>query len=99
MLFDRRFDRIERNGTDHEKRHRGQNQKVTVQVSDRSEFLQALAYPAMSFACNKPETMTTRFAPASITCARFSDLIPPMQKMGMETRWWTSRMCARPTGE
>ena len=40
----------------------------------------------MSFACNKPETMTTRFAPASITCARFSDLIPPMQKMGMETR-------------
>src|SRR6059058_6196638 len=72
---------------------------VTWSCSRRSNFLQALAYSAMLCACNKPETMTTRLAPAAIACVRFSDLIPPMQKMGMETRSWTLRICARPMGE
>ena len=35
---------------------------------------QARAYSAMSAPCSKPETMTTRFAPAAMTCARLSDL-------------------------
>src|SRR5687767_10099785 len=84
VFFYRSFDGIEPNGTNNEDRHI-KNQRSQVRGCRLNVFFAERAYSAASRACSKPETITTRRAPAARTSGRLSSLMPPIQKMGMRT--------------
>ena len=84
VFFYRSFDGIEPNGTNNENRHI-RNQRSQIRGRRHNVFFAERAYSAASRACSKPETITTRRAPAARTSGRLSSLMPPMQKIGMRT--------------
>src|SRR6266571_5266556 len=97
MFFDRRFDRIERDGAEDENRH-DQNVECRMSNVEASNCLAMRAYSAMLGALSKPETSATRHAPAAMTCSRLSIFIPPMQKIGSLTATCTRLISFRPIG-
>src|SRR5713101_4554903 len=97
MFFNRRLDRVERDGAEDKNRH-DQNVECRMSNVEASNRLAMRAYSTMSGALSKPETMATRRAPAARTCSRFSIFIPPMQKIGRATPAWTLLISFKPIG-